>query len=25
MDDITGGEGKSFDWLGVQARLAVYN
>ena len=23
--DITGGEGKSFDWLGTQARLAVFN
>ena len=26
VPDITGGQGgKSFDWLGVQARLAVYN
>ena len=23
--DVTGGAGRSFDWLGVQARLAVYN
>jgi hypothetical protein len=25
VDYITGGEGKSFDWLGVQARFAVNN
>ena len=25
VPDITGGNGKSFDWLGVQARLAVAN
>jgi len=25
VPDITGGQGRSFDWLGVQARLAVYN
>jgi len=23
VDDITGGEGKSFDWLGVQARFST--
>ena len=25
VSDITGGRGRSFDWLGVQTRLAVYN